>query len=80
MTLHRWGISSSNGSLLQVEDIIELLNIPVKTMHFQCEYKFSHKKYGMEMGSSLLPVVSYIFMEHFLRKSLGTAGYKPAIS
>jgi hypothetical protein len=42
MTLHRWDLSSSNRSLLQVEDIIELLNIYLKTMHFQFQCKFNH--------------------------------------
>jgi hypothetical protein len=65
MTFQGLGLSFSDRSLPQAEDVMKLLNICLKTMHFQFEDKFSHKKYGMEVGSSLLPVVSCVFMEHF---------------
>lgn len=79
MTLQGLGPSSSDRSLLQAEDVMELLNICWKTMHFQFEDKFNHKKYLMEVGSSLSPVVSCVFMEHFQETALGTADHKPAV-
>jgi hypothetical protein len=58
---------------------MELMNIYLKTTHFQFEDKFNHKKCGMEVGSSLSPVVSCVFMEHLQGTVLGTADHKPAV-
>jgi hypothetical protein len=67
-------------SSLQVEDMMELLDICLKTMYsyFQFEGKFYHQGEGMAMGNSLFPVVSNIFMEHFEKVALDTTEYIPA--
>jgi hypothetical protein len=52
-------------SVLQVEAILELLEVCLKTTYFQVDNKFFQRKSGMTMGSSLSPIVSNIFMEHF---------------
>jgi hypothetical protein len=41
--------------------------------------KFSHQKDGMARGSSLSPIVSDIFMEHFEKLSLDSAQHKPSL-
>jgi hypothetical protein len=51
-------------SSLEVEAIMELLEVCLKTTYFQMECKFFQQKDGMAMGSTLSPVVSNIFMEH----------------
>jgi hypothetical protein len=63
---------------LQVEDVMELLDICLKTMYFQFEDTFDQQKEGMAVGNSLSPVVSNIFMEHSEEIALDTANYKPA--
>jgi hypothetical protein len=65
-------------SPLQVEDVMELLAICLTTTYFQFEDKLYQQKEGMEMGNSLSPVVSDIFMEHFEEIALDTAYHKPA--
>lgn len=65
-------------SPLQVEDVMELLDICLKTTYFQFEDTFYQQKEGMAMGNSLSPVVSNIFMEHFEEIAIDTAEYKPA--
>jgi hypothetical protein len=52
-------------STLKVEDIMELLEVCLRTTCFQVEDKFFQQKEGMAMGSSLSPVVSNIYMEYF---------------
>jgi hypothetical protein len=41
--------------------------------------KFFQQKDGMAMGSSLSPVVSNIYMEHYGKLALVTAQYKPSL-
>jgi hypothetical protein len=65
-------------SILQVEDIMELLEVYLRTTYFQVD-KFFQQKNGMAMGSSLSPVVSNIFMEYYEKLALDTAQYKPSL-
>jgi hypothetical protein len=60
-------------SVLQVEAIMKLLEVCLRTTYFQVEGKFFQKKDGMAMGSSLSPIVSNIFMEHFKKLALDSA-------
>jgi hypothetical protein len=66
-------------SILQVEDIMELLEVCLRTTYFQVDDKFFQQKNGMAMGSSLSPVVSNIFMEYYEKLALDTAQYKPSL-
>jgi hypothetical protein len=66
-------------SVLQVEAIMELLEVCLKPTYFQVDDKFFHHKDGMAMGSSLSPIVSNIFMEHFEELALDSAQYKPSL-
>ncbi|XP_023710144.1 uncharacterized protein LOC111865932 [Cryptotermes secundus] len=65
-------------SVLQVEAIMELLEVCLRTTCFQVD-KFFQQKDGMAMGKSLSPVVSNIFMEHFEKLALDPAPYKPSL-
>jgi hypothetical protein len=65
-------------SVLQVEAIMELLEVCLKTTYFQVD-KFFQQKDGMDMGSSLSPIVSNIFMENFEELALDSAQYKPSL-
>jgi hypothetical protein len=59
--------------VLQVETIMELLEVSLRTTYFQVDDKFIQQKYGMAMGIYLSPIVSNIFMEHFEEKALDSA-------
>jgi hypothetical protein len=65
-------------SVLQVEAIMELLEVYLRTTYFQVDDKFFQQKDGMAMGSSLSPIVSNIFMENFEKLALDSAQYKPS--
>jgi hypothetical protein len=60
-------------SALQVEVIMELLEVCLRTTYFQVDDKFFQQKDGMATGTSLSPVVSNIFMEHFEKLALDSA-------
>jgi hypothetical protein len=66
----------SERSPLKVDDVMELLEVSMKTIYLQFEDKFYQQKDGMAMGSSLSPIVSNIFMEHFEKLALETADLK----
>jgi hypothetical protein len=66
-------------SPLKIDDVMELLEVCMETTYFQFEDKFYQQKDGMAMGSSLSPVVSNIFMEHFEKLAIDTTDLKPAI-
>jgi hypothetical protein len=51
--------------VLQVEAIMELLEVCLRTIYFQVDDKFFQRKGGMAMGSSVSPIVSNICIEHF---------------
>jgi hypothetical protein len=55
----------SEHSPLELDGVMELLEVCIKTTYFQFEDKFYQQKEGMAMGSSLSPAVTNIFMEHF---------------
>jgi hypothetical protein len=65
-------------SSLQVEDVMELLDICLATTYFQFEDKFYQQKEDMAIRNLLSPVISNIFMEHFVEIALDTADHKPA--
>jgi hypothetical protein len=69
----------SDRSPLQVDDVMELLEVCMKTTYFQFEDKFYQQNDGMAMGSSLSPVVSNIFMEHFEKLAIDTTDLRPAV-
>jgi uncharacterized protein (UPF0335 family) len=69
----------SERSPLKVDDVMELLEVSMKTIYFQFEDELYQQKDGMAMGSSLPPVVSNIFMEHFEKLVLETSDLKPAV-
>jgi hypothetical protein len=66
-------------SPLQVEAIMELLDVCLRTTYFQVDDKFFQQKDGMAMGSFLSPIVSNIFMEHFEKLALDSAQHKPSV-
>jgi hypothetical protein len=59
-------------SVLQVEDIMELLEVYLRTTYFQVDDKFFQQ-------SSLSPIVSNIFMEHLEKLALDLAQHKPSV-
>jgi hypothetical protein len=58
---------------MQVEAIMELLEICLRTAYFQVDDKFFQQKDGTFMGSSLSPIVSNNFMEHLEKLALDSA-------
>jgi hypothetical protein len=56
---------------------MDLQDVCLTTTYFQFEGKFYHQEGGKQMGNSLSPVVSNIFMEHFDEIALDTADHKP---
>jgi hypothetical protein len=65
--------------VLQVEAIMELLEVCLRAIYFQVDGKFFHQKDGMAMGSSLSPIVSKIFMDHFEKIALDSAQHHPSL-
>jgi hypothetical protein len=51
--------------VLEVDAIMELLEVCLKTTYFQADDKFFQQNESMAMGSSLSPVESNIFLGHF---------------
>ncbi|XP_023710176.1 uncharacterized protein LOC111865964 [Cryptotermes secundus] len=72
-------VTLTERSVLQVEAIMELLEVCLRTTYFQVDDKFFQQKDGMAMGNSLSPIVSNIFMEHFEKLALDSAPYKPSL-
>jgi hypothetical protein len=66
-------------SVLQIEVIMELLEVCWRTTYFQVDDKFFQKKYDMAMGSSLSPIISNIFMEHFEKLAFDSAQQKQSL-
>jgi hypothetical protein len=66
-------------SALQFEPIMNLLEVCLRTIYFQVNDKFFQQKDSMAMGSSLSPVVSKIFMEHFEKLALDMVQYKSSL-
>jgi hypothetical protein len=55
---------------------MELLELYLRTTYFQVDDKFFQQKDGMTTGSSLSPIISNIFREHFEKLSLDSAQHK----
>jgi hypothetical protein len=51
----------------------------LRTTYFQGDDGFYQQKDGMAMGSSLSPVVSIIYMEHFEQLAVDSAQDKPSL-
>jgi hypothetical protein len=68
-----------NWSLLQIQVVMELLKVCVRTTYFQVEDRFYQQKSGMAMGSSLSPIISNIFMKYFEQLALDSPPHKPAM-
>jgi hypothetical protein len=66
-------------SVLQVEAIMELPEVCLRTTYFQVDDKFFQQKDGVAMESSLSPIVSNIFMEHFEKLALDSAQHKSSL-
>jgi hypothetical protein len=66
-------------SVLKVESIVELLDVCLRTTYFQVDDGFYQQKDGMAMGSSLSPIVSNIYMEHFEHLALDSAQDKSSL-
>jgi hypothetical protein len=64
---------------LQVDALMELLKVCLKTTYFQVHNRFFQQKDGMAMGNSLSPVVCNVYMEHFEKLALDAAPYKPSL-
>jgi hypothetical protein len=77
--IHSLDDTLRNRSSLQIEEIMELLVVCVRTTYFQVEDRFYQQKNRVEMGSSLSPIISNIFMEHFEQLSMDSVPHKPAI-
>jgi hypothetical protein len=58
---------------------MELLDVCLRTTYFQLDDRFYQQKEGMAMGSSLSPIVSNIYMEHFEKLALDSAQDKPLL-
>jgi hypothetical protein len=69
----------AEGSVLQVEAIIELLEVCPRTTYFQVDDKFFQQKDGMAMGSSWSLIVSNICVEHFEKLALDSAQHKASL-
>jgi hypothetical protein len=67
-----------NDDTLLVKIIMEWLEVCLRTTYFQVNKLFQQKT-GMAMASSLLPIVSNIFMEHFEELALESVQYKPSL-
>jgi hypothetical protein len=64
---------------LQVETIMQLLEVCLRTTYLQVEDKFFQHKDGMAVGSSLSPIISSIFMKHFKKLALYLVQHKPLL-
>jgi len=60
-------------TLLEVDDIMELLEFILSTTYFCCNGQIYRQKFGTAMVSPVSPLVANIFMEHLERKLLDTA-------
>jgi hypothetical protein len=58
---------------------MKLLEVCLRTTYFQVDDKISQQKRGMDMGRSLSPTVSNIYLEHFEKRILDSAQGKPPL-
>jgi hypothetical protein len=73
------GDTLTERSVLEVEAIMELVEVCLRTTYFQVDDGFFQQKDSMAMGSSLSPIVSSIYLEHFEKTSLESAQHKPSL-
>jgi hypothetical protein len=66
-------------SILQVEALVELVEICLRTAYFHVDNKIFQQKDGMAVGNCPFPIISNIFMEHFEKLALDSAPYKPSL-
>jgi hypothetical protein len=66
-------------SILQVEAIVELLEVCLRTTYLQVDDKFIQQKDSMVRGSSLSTIIRNIFMEHNKKLALYSAQYKVSL-
>jgi len=60
-------------TLLEVDDIMELLEFILTTTYFCFSGQIYRQKFGTAMGSPVSPLVANMFMEHLEQKLLNTA-------
>jgi len=60
-------------TLLEVDDIMELLEFILTTIYFCFNGQIYRQKFGTAMGSPVSPLVANMFMQHIERKLLDTA-------
>jgi hypothetical protein len=65
--------------VLQVEAIMALLEVCLRTTYFQVDDKFFQQKNGIAMGSPKTPILSNIFINHFEKLALDSAQHKPSL-
>jgi hypothetical protein len=65
--------------VLKVHAIMEFLEVGLRTTYFQVNDGLYQQKEGLAMASSLSPVVSNIYMEHFEQLALYSAQDKPSL-
>jgi hypothetical protein len=61
---------------MQIEAIVELLEVCLRTTDFQTDNKFFQQRNGMAVGSSQSPIVNNIFTDHFEKLALDSAQHK----
>jgi hypothetical protein len=63
-------------SVLHVKAIMELLEVCLRTIYFQVNDNLFQQKDGMALRSSLSPIISNSYMEHFEKLTLDSAKHK----
>jgi hypothetical protein len=56
---------------------MEMLEIYLRTTYLQVDDEFFKQKDGMDMGSSLSPILSNIYTEYFENLALDSTLHKP---
>ena len=66
-------------TLLQANDILQLLDICLNTTYFVYQQQIYQQKQGAAMGSPVSPIIANLFMEDFERKALESSQRPPKI-
>ena len=66
-------------TVLSVQNITELLGFCLHHAYFSFQNKFYEQVEGATMGSSIIPIVANLYMEHFERKALRSATNPPGM-
>jgi hypothetical protein len=67
------------GPVLQIEAIMELLEVCLRTAYFQVDDKYFQQKYDVTMGSCLSPIVCNMYVEHFEKLAHDSAQHNPSL-